>query len=101
MTLDHVAINVKNIKESIAWYESNLSASVLYEDETWAMLCCAGFKIALTIESQHPPHIGIEVEEFSSDDEVKMHRDGSCYVYKSDPDGNVIELISYNYQKPS
>lgn len=97
MKIDHVAINVKNIKKSIEWYLENLEGKILYEDHTWAMLSCAGTKIALTLESQHPPHIGIEVEQFSEKDNIKNHRDGSSYVYKSDPDGNIIELINYNY----
>ena len=35
MKLDHIAINVSDIKKSIEWYVQNLSASVDYEDPTY------------------------------------------------------------------
>jgi catechol 2,3-dioxygenase-like lactoylglutathione lyase family enzyme len=59
MKLHHVAINVSNIKKSVEWYVKNMHATVEYEDDTWAMLCFGDVKMALTVASQHPPHIGI------------------------------------------
>ena len=56
LKLDHIAINVKSISESAAWYTENLNAQVDYIDETWAMLDIDGTKLALTVSSQHPPH---------------------------------------------
>lgn len=94
MKLDHIAINVKNIQESIDWYTEKLSARVTYVDKTWAMLDCAGTKVALTISDQHPPHFAFAVDDIAKlPGEVKYHRDGSAYVYTKDPDGNTIEYV--------
>jgi len=96
MTFDHVAICVSDIDQSIQWYMSNLDVdNILYADETWAMLQIGTTKVALTTKDQHPPHIAFTVEDFESLDELKQHRDGSKYIYKADPDGNIIELIKY------
>ena len=94
LKLDHVAINVDNIEDSVAWYKGATGAIVDYADDTWAMLDVGGSKIALTVASQHPPHVAFRVltlEELGP--EYREHRDGSCYVYKVDPSGNTIELI--------
>ena len=95
--LDHVALNVNNIYESASWYKKNLGAELLYEDETWAMLKIGESKVALTVASQHPPHLGFAVRELSDIpcDDPSYHRDGSAYHYVKDPDGNTIEFIYY------
>jgi len=98
MKLDHVALNVKNVYESVAWYRSRFKVIVEYEDETWAMLSIDNCKIALTKQGTHPPHVAIRVEsinEFPAGCEVKQHRDGSWYYYDRDLDGNVVEWIAY------
>ena len=93
MEFDHVAINVSNISNSIAWYSEELSAKVLYADDTWAMLEVGSTKLALTLEDQHPPHVAFRSS--TPLENAKMHRDGSMYVYKPDPDGNIVEIITY------
>tara|TARA_A100001011_G_scaffold389581_2_gene471368 strand:- start:5530 stop:5847 length:318 start_codon:yes stop_codon:yes gene_type:complete len=99
--LDHIAFNVKNISKAVSWYKKFLKAEVEYQDETWAMLKIDGAKIALTLESQHPPHAAIRIQNSKHFDnlfpdiEVKEHRDGSRYIYISDLDGNNIEYIFY------
>lgn len=97
MKLDHIAISVEDIKTSAAWYKENLGAEILYEDLSWAMLSVGSTKIALTIKSQHPPHVGFKVSSLNEIpcDNPKYHRDGSAYHYISDPDGNVIEYVYY------
>ena len=96
--LDHIAINVKDIAKSVAWYVENVDMEVLYQDDTWAVLSRDNFKIALTLKSQHPPHIGFVINEHIrrerfADKEFKEHRDGSTSYYASDPDGNYIEYL--------
>ncbi len=94
MKLDHIAVNVKDIDKSIDWYIKNLAAEILYRDDSWAMLNCDGTKLALTISAQHPPHIAFCVDNIKQIPGIpKYHRDGSAYVYTSDPDGNTIEYI--------
>ena len=90
--LDHIAINVKDINESVNWYKSNFNTEVKYQDETWAMLCVNGVNLALTISKQHPPHIAFKRHEPPPED-WKAHRDGSRYKYIEDPDGNTIEMV--------
>ena len=96
MKVDHAAINVEDIPKSIEWYVKSFSAEVMYADETWAMLQIGQFKLALTVKSQHPPHLAFRVESLENETEIKEHRDGTKYVYKTDPDGNTIELIEYD-----
>ena len=98
--IDHIAINVGNIKDAIAWYTNTSEFKVLYQDETWALLEAGHTKLALTLPSQHPPHIAIEYKHISKDtshdlDSFKRHRDGSSYMYIKDPWDNFIELIYY------
>ena len=101
MKLDHIAINVSDIKKSIEWYVQNLSASVDYEDQTWAMLNVNNTGLALTISQEHPPHIAFNISDLSElqEQKIKKHRDGSYYVYVSDPDDNVIEKIYWDVVK--
>ena len=99
MKIDHVAINVKDIKKSVNWYMENMSAKVDYEDDTWAMLSIGNTKLALTIESQHPPHVAFcveDIKDLGEGAEIKRHRDGSHYLYLEDPDGNVLEMIYWD-----
>ena len=94
LKFDHIAINVEDIEQATDWYCHTLGAQVKYSDDTWAMLDVSGSRIALTSKSQHPPHFAFCVEALSDlGTDYREHRDGSCYVYKSDPDGNTIELI--------
>ena len=99
MTLDHVAVKVEDIQQSVDWYRLNLEAEILYQDETWGLLQIGNSKIALVTTSQHPPHIAFKVtclEDFPcSPSDIKEHRDGSKYFYGLDPAGNTVEWIFY------
>ena len=99
MQLDHIAINVKNVRKAVKWYVSNLGATIKYVDDTWASMSLNGITVALTMPNQHPPHIAFRIANAAnltgSDGEVKKHRDGSSYVYASDLDGNTIEWLVY------
>ena len=96
MILDHVAIQVSNVSNSVKWYKDNLDAKVLYCDDTWAMLEIGGTKLAITIPEQHPSHIAFRVDKIEKiPSPAGKHRDGSVYQYIEDPDGNSIEYIFY------
>ena len=92
--LDHVALNVKNLKRAVKWYTEK-GFAVEYEDETWAMLKLNDFCLALTIPDQHPPHIAFTVDDIHEmpGGEIREHRDGSKYLYCDDSEGNTIEYI--------
>jgi len=94
LKFDHLAMVVKDIPSRVEWYVENLGATIDYVDKTWAMLEVGGSKIALTSENEHPPHTAFRVSSLDHlGPDYREHRDGSCYVYKYDPDGNTIELI--------
>ena len=95
--LDHIAINVTNIEESVCWYSKSMNFETIYQDDTWALLKNGDLKLALTLPNHHPPHIAIRVNDLSQipDGKIGEHRDGSKYLYQKDPDGNVIEWIYY------
>ena len=47
-TIDHIAIQTKDIKESVAWYTRTFTCDVIFQDETWALLEFNNIKLALT-----------------------------------------------------
>ena len=57
--VDHIALESKNIAESVRWYISNFKCNVEYQDETWALLGFNNIQIALVTPGQHPPHFAI------------------------------------------
>ena len=89
--IDHIAIVVNDIKESVAYYVDNYDCMILHCDESWGYLQFDNIKLALVLKDEHPPHIAFEVDEV----EGKTHRDGSVSKYIDDPNGNKIELIEY------
>ena len=95
MQLDHIAINVKNVRKAAKWYVNNLGASIRYMDETWALLEIGTTSLALTIPSQHPTHVAFSVDSLEDipSDNIKEHRDGSKYAYVTDSENNTIEFI--------
>tara|TARA_R100001591_G_scaffold111668_1_gene123452 strand:- start:214 stop:504 length:291 start_codon:yes stop_codon:yes gene_type:complete len=91
--LNHIAINVKNINESIEWYVHNTDCIVEYSDETWALIAYDNCKLALTVAEEHPPHICFEIHGAETFGKLKEHRDGTKSVYIKDPSGNTIEML--------
>ena len=89
--IDHIAIVVNDIKESVAYYVDNYDCMILHCDESWGYLQFDNIKLALVLKDEHPPHIAFEVDEV----EGKTHRDGSVSKYIEDPSGNKIELIEF------
>tara|TARA_Y100000310_G_scaffold328802_1_gene397527 strand:+ start:162 stop:482 length:321 start_codon:yes stop_codon:yes gene_type:complete len=102
MKFDHIAIRVRNIFASIDWYKEHFNAIVDYNGDSWAMLKIGDMSLALIAEDIHPPHFSLEIDSFNdfpAGTEINTHRDGSYYLYKSDPDGNVAELIYWPAEK--
>lgn len=98
MKCDHIALNVQDIARSVEWYCANTGAQVLYQDESWAFLEVGGFRLALTLPQQHPPHIAFDIGPAPSEEflrKARVHRDGSVSRYVVDPDGNAVEWIHY------
>jgi len=95
--LDHIAIQVKDIKKSLNWYLNNFKCEELYSDETWAFIKFENLKLALVTNSEHPPHFAILDDKINLNQKsVVKHRDKSISKYIKDLDGNYLELIKYN-----
>ena len=106
--IDHIAIQVNNIKESIDFYIENFGCEIIYQDDTWAFLQFGNIKMALVVEDEHPYHIAFEIDGLDSEmgrlpqgnrQNWKYHRDGSISRYINDPSGNKNELIWYMEKK--
>lgn len=100
MKFDHVAVKSSDINRSVDWYVENLSAEVIYQDTTWALVKAYDLRIAFVKPEQHAPHICFEIDEetknaMSKTKKFKAHRDGSTSCYRSDPDGNCIEFLKW------
>ena len=91
--IHHVAIRVTDISRAVAWYTSHFTCSVLYRDDTWALLEFANMKVALVLPHQHPAHIALEGPDPAQFGTVRTHRDGVRYVYLTDPFGNTVEIV--------
>ena len=91
--IHHVAIQVKNLKESIKWYISNFDCKVYYEDETWAIIEFANVSLALVLPEQHPFHFAIEVDDAEKYGGLTLHRDGTASIYIQDPSDNNVEIL--------
>lgn len=92
--MDHIAIEVANVKEAVAWYAERFHCRVKYQDETWALLLFANIRLALVTRGQHRPHIGFRHREAEKFGPLRAHRDGERYVYVEDPAGNVVEFLA-------
>lgn len=101
MKFDHVALSVKKneVESTATWYRDNMSAEILYQDATWAMMNVAGVKIALVVPSQHPPHVAFRINKnqylnFKKAGKIfKTHRDRSESFYEKDASGNMLEFM--------
>ena len=93
--IDHIAIQTKDINESVTWYIKTFRCDVLFQDETWALLEFNNIKLALVVPEQHPPHIAVKRRNLEKYGNPVKHRDGSESVYINSPDKNVFELIRY------
>lgn len=92
-SLHHVAIPVKDVAASVAWYTKTFRCEIAYQDSTWALLTFDNVKLALVIPEQHPPHIAFATPDASKHGELKPHRDGTKSIYIADPAGNAVELL--------
>ena len=94
--IDHIAIQVKNIKKSLNWYLENFNCTEIYSDETWAFIKFKNIKLALVTKEQHPSHFAIINEKVSLDQKAIKHRDGSISKY---PNVAKFQLLSHSFPK--
>ena len=92
-TMDHVAVTVGDIRETVDWYREHFQCRVAYQDETWALVEFANIRLAFVLASQHPDHFAV-IGNPSAYGEPKRHRDGTSSVYIQDPNGNNVEILA-------
>ena len=95
--IDHVALQVDSIEETVSWFLENTSCHIIEKYEDWAFLQFQNIKIALVTRGKHPPHIAIEkdIDFVESAGVSKKHRDGTVSTYSKIPGKNVVEWIFY------
>ena len=95
--VDHIAIQVENIKKSLDWYLANFKCKEIYSDKTWALIGFNNIKLALVTNTEHPTHFAIINNKIKLNQKyVLEHRDKSISKYIKDINDNYIELIKYN-----
>jgi catechol 2,3-dioxygenase-like lactoylglutathione lyase family enzyme len=92
-TMDHVAVSVANISETVKWYQQHFQCKVAYQDDTWALVEFANIRLAFVLPSQHPDHFAV-LGDPSVYGQPKKHRDGTSSVYIQDPNGNNVEILA-------
>ena len=92
-TLDHVAVSVTNVKDTVDWYTKQFDCTIKYQDETWALLEFANIRVAFVLPEQHPPHFAV-LGDPAAYGQPKTHRDGTRSVYLKDPSGNNVEILA-------
>ncbi|MBA3328620.1 MAG: VOC family protein [Solirubrobacterales bacterium] len=108
MQFDHVAQQVPDIAEAMAWWLAMVpGAQVLYEDETWGLLDAGGARLAFVLAAEHPDHLAWkvspeELERLAAEHEreISPHRDGTRSFYLDGPGGHGVEMIAYPEELP-
>lgn len=91
--LHHIAIQVKDIAQSVKWYTEKFTCNIAYQDESWAMLKFENTHLALVLPEQHPYHFAIIEDNLEKFGTPVPHRDGTSSIYIKDIDGNNVELL--------
>jgi len=101
---DHIAVQVPQIAAAVAWWRRLVpGATVLYEDDSWALIDAGGSRVAFVTAAEHPDHLayavsGTELQRLAEvhAGEIASHRDGSRSFYLDAPGGHRVELIAYS-----
>lgn len=103
MIFDHIAQQVPDIAEAVAWQTANVPGStVLYQDDSWALVEAGGLKTAYVLPGQHPSHVAYRVDDRTLDAlaaergaAVATHRDATRSIYIEGPGTVCLEIIAY------
>lgn len=52
--IHHIALQVKDLEETILWYTKNFACQIAYQDNSWALLKFENLSLALVHPDQHP-----------------------------------------------
>ncbi len=114
----HIALKVRSVAQSKAFYESILGMDVVWEPDAQNVYLSSGCdniaihevseKFLTTAEEKQLDHLGFVVESVERVRELetefrvqgvtivhpfKVHRDGSASFYCADPDGVTIQML--------
>lgn len=92
-SIDHICINVSNIEQAIAWFQSSFSCKVVYQKTQEAMLQFENIKLQLTLPAKIPSHLAFFKTDADTLGLLRTQEDGSQSTYISDTSGNLIEVI--------
>lgn len=95
-SVDHVAILVSDIEQSIRWYLSSFSCDLVEQGNTFAVMQFENVKLVLTLPSIDPPHLALKKSDAQTYGELRTRSDGARSTYVSDPTGNIVELLQDN-----
>jgi hypothetical protein len=103
VNFDHVAQQVPDVGEALAWWQRMVpGATVLYADDTWGLIEAGGARLAFVTPQEHPDHLafkvsGEELERLAAEHgaAIAAHRDGSRSFYVEAPGGNRVEVVAY------
>lgn len=91
--IDHLAVVVEDLNATLDWYLQKFKCSVLYRDQTWAMIEFANIKLAFVVPGEHPHHMCVVRPDANSFGSLKTHRDGTRSCYIQDPSKNILEIL--------
>jgi hypothetical protein len=100
---DHIAHQVPDIAEAVAWQQELIPGTrVIYQDATWALVESGGAKLAFVTPEQHPNHIAYRVDEPTLEriaaqrgEPIALHRDRTRSIYVRGPGALCVEIIAY------
>jgi hypothetical protein len=100
---DHVAQQVPDIAEAVAWQLSAVpGTTVVHQDPTWALVESGGARLAFVLPDQHPSHVAFRVDDEQLERlaaehgvEIATHRDATRSIYLAGPGSLQTEIISY------
>lgn len=108
MRFDHVAQQVPDIAEAVAWQVRTVPGStVLHQDPSWALVESGGVRLAFVLPGQHPAHVAFRVSEEELEAlaaehgaPIATHRDATRSIYLEGPGSLATEIISYPRNAP-
>lgn len=100
---DHIAQQVPDIAVAVVWYTTLIpTATVLYQDESWAFVEANGAKLAFVKRDQHPNHLAwrvsaeqLEILAVKYGQTIAAHRDRTRSFYLQAPGDQWVEIITF------
>ena len=79
--IDHIAIKVNNIEESLCWYLEKFDCKTIYCDRTWALIRFKNINLALTSNNG-----ALDFQELKDESDVAIFEKVlwcQCYCFSS------------------